>query len=48
LRNLRDVVLGFHKAVNLISFKLAEVFVIHRATSTCRSGSLDPQPPYCG
>lgn len=30
--NLRDVVLGFHKAVNLISFNLAEVFVIHRAT----------------
>ena len=41
LRNLRDVVLGFHKAVNLISFNLAEVFVIHRATSTCRSGSLE-------
>ena len=39
--NLRDVVLGFHKAVNLISFNLAEVFVIHRATSTCRSGSLE-------
>jgi hypothetical protein len=41
LRNLRDVVLGFHKAVNLISFNLAEVFVIHRATSTCRSRSLE-------
>jgi hypothetical protein len=41
LRNLRDVVLGIHKAVNLISFNLAEVFVIHRATSTCRSGSLE-------
>lgn len=39
--NLRDVVLGFHKAVNLISFNLAEVFVIYRATSTCRSGSLE-------
>ena len=39
--NLRDVVLGIHKAVNLISFNLAEVFVIHRATSTCRSGSLE-------
>ena len=39
--NLRDVVLGFHEAVNLISFNLAEVFVIHRATSTCRSGSLE-------
>jgi hypothetical protein len=36
---LRDVVLGFHKAVNLISFDLAEVFVIHRAIATCRSGS---------
>ena len=34
--DLRDAVLGFHKAVNLISFNLAEVFVIHRATSTCR------------
>ena len=41
LRNLSDVVLGFHKAVNLISFNLVEVFVIHRATSTCRSGSLE-------
>ena len=41
LGNLRDVVLGFHKAVNLLSFNLAEVFVIHRATSTCMSGSLE-------
>ena len=41
LRNLRDVVLGFHEAVNLISINLAEVFVIYRATSTCRSGSLE-------
>ena len=39
--NLRDVVLGFLRAVNLISFNLAEVFVIHRATSTCRSGSFE-------
>ena len=39
--NLRDVVLGVHKAVSLMSFNLAEVFVIHRATSTCRSGSLE-------
>ena len=39
--NLRDVVPGFHKAVDLISFNLDEVFVIHRATSTCRSGSLE-------
>jgi hypothetical protein len=38
---LRDAVLGFHKAGNLVSFNLAEVFVIHRATSTCRSGSLE-------
>ena len=38
---LSDVVLGFHKAVSLISFNLAEVFVTHRATSTCRSGSLE-------
>lgn len=41
LGNLRDFVLGFHKAVKLISFNLAKVFVIHRATSTCRSGSLE-------
>ena len=41
LGNLRDVVPGFHKSVNLISFDLAEVFVIHRATSTCRPGSLE-------
>ena len=39
--NLRDVALGFHKAVNLINFNLAEVFVVHQATSTCRSGSLE-------
>ena len=26
----------FHKAVNLVPFNLAEVFVIHRVTSTCR------------
>ena len=39
--NLRDVVLGIHKAVNLISFNLAEVFITHRVTSTCRSGSLE-------
>jgi hypothetical protein len=40
LGNLRDVMMGFHRAVNLIYFDLAEVFVIHRATSTFRSGSL--------
>jgi hypothetical protein len=39
--NLRDFELGFYKAVTLISFNLAGVFVIHRATSTCRSGSLE-------
>jgi hypothetical protein len=39
--NLRDVVLSFHKTVNLITLNLAEVFVIHQATSTCRSGSLE-------
>ena len=38
--NLRDVVLGFHKAMKLIYFNLAEVFVTHRATSTCTPGSL--------
>jgi hypothetical protein len=32
---------GFHEAMNLISFNLAEVFVFHRVTSTCRSGSLE-------
>ncbi len=41
LRKLRDFVLGILKAVNLISSNLAEVFVTHRATSTCRSGSLE-------
>ena len=41
--NLRDVMLGFHKAMNLISLKLAEVFVIHRVNSTCRSGDLERQ-----
>ena len=39
--NLRDGVLGFHKTVNLISLNLAEVFVIHRAISTCRSGCIE-------
>ena len=34
LRNLRDVVLGIHKAINL-----DELFATHRASSTCRSGS---------
>jgi hypothetical protein len=38
---LRDGVQGFHEAVNLISFNLAEVFVIHRATSTYKSASLE-------
>jgi hypothetical protein len=41
LSNLRDGLIGFHEAVNLISFDLAEVFVIHRATSTGRSRSLE-------
>ena len=35
-RDLCDAVLGFHKAGNLVSFNLAEVFVIHWATSSCR------------
>ena len=39
--NLRHAVLGLHKASNLASFYLVEVFVIHRASSTCRSGSLE-------
>jgi hypothetical protein len=29
LSNLCDALIGFHEAVNLISFDLAEVFVIH-------------------
>ena len=29
------------KTGNLVSFNLTEAFVIHRATSTCRSGSLE-------
>jgi hypothetical protein len=41
LSNLCDALIGFHEAVNLISFDLAEVFVIHRATSTGRSRSLE-------
>ena len=41
ISNLRDGLIGFHEAVNLISFDLAEVFVIHRATSTGRSRSLE-------
>jgi hypothetical protein len=39
--DLRDAVLGFHRAGDLVSFNLAEVFVIHRATSACKSGSLE-------
>ena len=39
--NLCDVVSGFHKAVNLKSFNLAEVFVVQLTTSTCRSRSLE-------
>ena len=34
--DLRDAVLGFYKAGNLVSFNLGEGLVIHRATSTCR------------
>jgi hypothetical protein len=30
--DLSDAVLGFHKAGNLVSFNLAGVFAIHRAT----------------
>jgi hypothetical protein len=40
--DLHDNLLGdLHKAGNLVSLNLAEVFVIHRATSTCRSRSLE-------
>jgi len=39
--NLCDGLVGFHEAVNLISLDLAEVFVIHSATSTYRSRSLE-------
>jgi len=35
--NLRDVVLGCHKEGNLVSFNLAEVFTVRKATTTCRS-----------
>jgi len=38
--DLRDVVLGIHKAGNPVSFNSADVFAVHRATLTCRSGSL--------
>jgi hypothetical protein len=41
LGNFGDVLLHFHRAVNRISFNLDEVFVIHRGTSTCVSGSLE-------
>ena len=41
LGNMREVVLCFHKDVNLISFNLAEAFATHKATSTCRSGSFE-------
>ena len=39
--DLHNAVLGFHKAGTLVSFDLAELFVIHRATWICRSGSLE-------
>ena len=39
--DLRDAVLGFNMAGNLVSFNLAEVFVIHRVTSTFRSGRVE-------
>jgi hypothetical protein len=34
ISNLRDGLIGFGRVVNLMSFNLTEVFVIHRATST--------------
>ena len=34
-------VLSFHRAGNLLSFNLTEVFVTHRATSTYRSGNFE-------
>jgi len=39
--DLHDAVLSFHKAGNVVSFNLAEVFVIHRPTSACRSVSVE-------
>jgi len=39
--NLHVVVLGSHTAANLLSFNVAEVFVIHRAASAYRSGILE-------
>jgi hypothetical protein len=41
IHNLCDALIGFNEAVNLISFDLAEVFLIHRATSIGRSRSLE-------
>ena len=49
--DLRDVVLGFHKSGNLVSFNLTEVFVIHRQLRLAGQDALNakhPQPPSCG
>jgi len=42
--DLRDAMLDFCKVCNLVSFNLPELFVIHQATSTCRSESLECYP----
>ena len=39
--NLCDALIDFDEAVNLISFDLGKVFVIHRGTSTYRSRNLE-------
>jgi hypothetical protein len=38
---LSDSVPGLHKAGNLVSSNPVAAFVIHQATSTCRSGDLE-------
>lgn len=38
---LRDTLLGLYEACKLVSCKLTKMFVIHRRSSTCRSGSLE-------
>ncbi len=41
LSNLCDALIGFHDGVTPISFDLAKVFVIHRASSTGQSRRLE-------
>jgi hypothetical protein len=39
LSNLRDVVPSFHRAENLTFYNLADVFIVHRPKSSCRTGT---------